>query len=195
MKSPHEIEIKLKVKDPRALKRRLKECGLVVVERRHFESNTVFDFRDSHLRKARSLLRLRDKGSHHVLTFKGPAHASNSYKIRPEIEMEVADGETLQRILQSVGLRSTFRYEKYRTAYAEKDRRRTAHTPLLLFDETPVGYYIELEGPGKWIDRMARRLGYGKQYYIKSSYGALYRKQCRKNGVKPKDMIFGRSKS
>jgi len=59
--------------------------------------------------------------------------------------------------------------------------------PLLVFDETPIGPYIELEGPWAWIDRKARRLGYQKADYIKASYAALYRKQCREEGdTKPK---------
>jgi adenylate cyclase, class 2 len=192
---PHEIEIKLKVDDPLALKKKLRECGFVVVERRHFESNLVFDFRNSRLRNSRSLLRLRDKGNRHILTFKGPPHPSDSYKIRPEIEMEIRDGETLQQVLKALGLRPAFRYEKYRTIYAEKGRRKTPDMPLLVFDETPIGPYIELEGPWGWIDRKAMRLGYRKADYIKASYAALYRKQCRRNGVKPKDMVFPRNKS
>lgn len=195
MKSPHEIEIKLRVEDPRALKQRIRKCGFVVFDRRHFESNIVFDFRNLHLRRARSLLRLRNKGNRHILTFKGPPRASESYKIRPEIEMEVKNGDTLLQILKAIGLRSAFRYEKYRTIYAEKSRRRTDDMPLLVYDETPIGPYIELEGPEKWIDRMARRLGYQKEDYIKSSYAALYRRQCRRNASKPKDMIFPPDKS
>lgn len=190
MNSPREIEIKLKVEDPHVLKQRIKECGFVVVERRHFESNIVFDYRDLRLRKSRSLLRLRTKGNRHILTFKGPPHASDSYKIRNEIEMEVKDGETLQRILEALGLRSTFRYEKYRTAYAEKGRRKSAETSLLVYDETPIGPYIELEGREKWIDQKARHLGYEKQEYITASYATLYQKQCRRDGIKPKDMVF-----
>lgn len=192
---PHEIEIKLKVDDPRAFRKKLKECGFAVVERRHFESNLVFDFRNSRLRRSRSLLRLRMTRSHHILTFKGPPHPSDSYKIRPEIEMEVCDAGTLQYILKSLGLRPIFRYEKYRTIFAERGRRRTAGTPVVALDETPIGPYIELEGPGRWIDRKAMRLGYRKQDYIKASYAALYRKQCRRCGVRPEDMVFLRHKS
>src|SRR5574337_976041 len=192
---PREIEIKLKVEDPRALRKKLKECGFVVVERRHFESNLVFDFRNSHLRNSCSLLRLRNKGNRHILTFKGPPHPSDSYKIRPEIEMSIPDSEALQQILKALGLRSTFRYEKYRTIYAEKGRRRTAGMPLLVFDETPIGSYIELEGPSGWIDRKALRLGYRKADYIKETYAALYWKQCRRTGVKPKNMVFPGNKS
>lgn len=187
---PHEIEIKLKVDDLGAMRKKLKECGFEVVERRHFESNVVLDFRDSRLRRSRSLLRLRKKGNQRILTFKGPPRPSGSYKIRPEIEAEVCDAESLQGILKALGLRPTFRYEKYRTIFAERGRRRTAGMPVVAFDETPVGTYIELEGPGEWIDRKALRLGFGKQDYIKESYAALYLKHCRRNRSKANDMVF-----
>ena len=195
MKSPCEIEIKLKVEDPRALKHRLKECGFVVVERRHFESNIVFDFRDSRLRRSRSLLRLRTEGSRHLLTFKGPPQASDSYKIRTEIETEVEDEGAAQLVFEALGLRSNFRYEKYRTAYAEKGQRKSAGQPQLVYDETPIGHYVELEGSEKWIDRVARRLGYEKHDYITASYAALHQDYCRKNGIKAGDMIFSKNNS
>ncbi|HEX5412325.1 MAG TPA: class IV adenylate cyclase [Terriglobia bacterium] len=187
---PHEIEIKLKVEDPRTMRKKLKECGFVVIERRHFESNVVFDFRNSRLRRSRSLLRLRSEGNRLILTFKGPPRPSDSYKVRPEIEMEFSDAKALQRIFKGLGLHPAFRYEKYRTIFAEKDRRRTADMPVLAFDETPIGPYIELEGPERWIDRKALRLGHRRKDYIKESYAALYWKQCRRNGLNPKDMVF-----
>lgn len=190
MKSPREIEIKLKVEEPRILKRRLKECGFVVVSRRHFESNIILDFRDSRLRRSHSLLRLRTEGERHLMTFKGPPQASDSYKIRTEIETEVEDEEAAQQIFESLGLRPNFRYEKYRTAYAERKQRKGAGHPLLVFDETPVGHYVELEGPEKWIDRVARRLGYDKRDYVTSSYAALYHDYCRRKGIKAGDMVF-----
>lgn len=195
MKSPHEIEIKLRVEDPRALKRRLAECGFVVVGRRHFESNVVFDFRNSRLRRSRSLLRLRTEGSRHLLTFKGPPQASGSYKIRPEIETEVKDETAARQVLEALGLHSCFRYEKYRTAYAEKKLRKSVDQPQLLYDETPIGQYVELEGPEEWIDRVARRLGYEKADYITASYAALHQDCCRKRGSKAGHMLFARNKS
>lgn len=190
MKSPREIEIKLKVASPCDMKQRLKECGFVVVRRRHFESNTIFDFRDLRLRHSRSLLRLRKEGDRHLLTFKGAPHASDSYKIRTEIETEVEDEGAVQQILEGLGLNPVFRYEKYRTVYAEKDRRKVKGGPILVFDETPIGRYIELEGPARWIDRAARRLGYQKRDYITASYAALYQEHCRENGLKTGDMVF-----
>jgi len=190
MKSPREIEIKLKVASPRAMKQRLKQCAFVVVSRRHFESNIVFDFGDLRLRRSRSLLRLRTEGNRHLLTFKGPPHPSDSYKIRTEIETQVEDASTFQQILEALGLCPVFRYEKYRTAYAEKERRKVKGAPSLVFDETPIGPYIELEGPARGIDRAARRLGFQKRDYITASYASLYLDYCRKNRIKPGNMVF-----
>lgn len=190
MKSPCEIEIKLKVEGPPALKKRLKEYGFGVISRRHFESNIVFDFSDLRLRRSRSLLRLRKEGKRYLLTYKGPPHGSGSYKIRTEIETQVEDEGAFQKILKGLGLHPVFRYEKYRTAYAEGGRRKAEGTPQLVYDETPIGHFIELEGPARWIDGVARRLGYQKRDYITASYAALYHEHCRTNRIKAGDMIF-----
>jgi len=192
MNSPRETEIKLKVEDPLALRRKIKDCGFVVVRRRHFESNIVFDFSDLRLRRSRSLLRLRTEGSRHILTYKGPPHASGSYKIRTEIETQVEDEGAFRRILEGLGLQPVFRYEKYRTAYAEAGQPKgQGHSgPMLVFDETPIGLYIELEGPARWIDGAARRLGFKKLDYITASYDSLYQDYCRENGIKAGNMVF-----
>jgi adenylate cyclase, class 2 len=195
MKSPREIEVKLKVDNPRALKRRLTEAGFGVVVRRHFEGNVVYDFRDSRLRRSRSLLRLRTEENRYILTFKSPLHASQNYKIRTELETVIKDAATMERILGVLGLRPIFRYEKYRTAYAEKDQPGPKGKALLVYDETPIGFYIELEGPARWIDRTAHRLGFGKRDYITASYAELYQNYCRLEGIKAGNMVFSGHKS
>lgn len=186
MKLPYEVEVKLRVEAPAALKRRLKELEFGVAARRHFETNVVFDFADLRLRKARSLLRLRWEGRQCIVTFKGTPRPSASYKIRREIETEVEEGISVQRIFEALGLRAVFRYEKYRTAYARQDRK----GPVLLYDETPVGNFVELEGPRKWIDRLANQLGYRRKDYITVSYATLYQEHCREKGIRPRDMVF-----
>ena len=190
MKHPYEIEVKLKVFAPATLKRRLKELDFRVAERRHFEANVVFDFHDLRLRKARLLLRLRTEGRRHIVTYKGTPRPSARYKIRREIETEVENGPLLRNIFEALGLRRVFRYEKYRTAYAEKSRSRGAGSPALLYDETPIGNYLELEGARKWIDKVARKLGYTNQDYITASYATLYQEHCRERGVRPGNMVF-----
>ena len=115
MNASKEIEIKLEVRDPRALKRRLAELGFHRVKARHFESNRLLDFPNLRLRKAQCLLRLRFADGKCLLTFKGAPARSRHYKVRTELETEVENGEGLREILERAGLCEVFRYDKYRT--------------------------------------------------------------------------------
>lgn len=190
MKQRHETEIKLAVRNSRQIRRRLADLGFRLVRARHFESNYLFDFPNQRLRKARCLLRLRFAEGEGLLTFKGAPAGSRDYKIRPEIETTFDDGHPLREILHNLGLREVFCYEKYRSVYAPRGKRQVKDTPHLLLDETPVGNFLELEGPQRWIDEMARQLGYSRKDYITESYAALYRQKCLREGKKPGDMIF-----
>jgi adenylate cyclase class 2 len=79
-----------------------------------------------------------------------------------------------------------FRYEKFRTTYA-LTRLRSLKIEL---DETPIGTFLELEGPIAAIDRAARLLGYSRSDYITATYGSLYLAGCRRRARKPGDMVF-----
>ena len=195
MNRQHETEVKLEVRKPGALKRRLRQLGFRCIAPRHFESNALFDFPDLRLWKGRSLLRLRLAGKRWVLTFKGAPVESRGYKVRREIETEIEAGDRMKEVLEGLGLRAAFRYEKYRTAYARGAGARNAGEPLLLYDETPIGNYVELEGPRRWIDAIAQQLGYGRADYITASYGSLYRQKCQERGEAPGDMLFPGHKS
>jgi adenylate cyclase class 2 len=195
MKHRHETEIKLPVKNLRAAKRRLKDLGFVEVTPRRFESNHLFDFEDEHLRQARCLLRLRFVGRQGVLTYKGTPLSARRYKIRREIETGLEDGHALREILESLELRETFYYEKYRTTFAPRGKSRVSEATVAVLDETPIGNFLELEGPERWIDETARQLGYKPEDYITRSYVTLYRRWCEQRGIKPKAMFFSVRKS
>lgn len=193
MRRRHETEIKLEVRNPRVLKQRLADLGFRVIQPRHFESNALFDFPDLQLWKAHCLLRLRLAGRLWTLTFKGTPLQSREYKVRREIETEIQDGPVLREVLEALGLSETFRYEKYRTVFAPTGRGGRAAAAHLVFDETPIGNFLELEGSRRWIDQIARQLGYGRLDYITASYGSLYRAKCLERGEKPKNMLFHKS--
>jgi adenylate cyclase class 2 len=195
MSRHHETEVKLEVRNPRALRRRLREAGFRAIQSRHFESNVLFDFPDLRLWKARCLLRLRLADKHWTLTFKGAPLPSRRYKIRKEIDVRVEDGALLREVFETLGLREAFRYEKCRTVYAREAGGCKAEGRLLVYDETPIGNYLELEGPQRWIDQIARQLGYGPEDYITASYASLYRQKCRERGEKPGNMVFAGRKS
>jgi adenylate cyclase class 2 len=84
-----------------------------------------------------------------------------------------------------IGLRSKFRYEKYRTTF----RLRALHVDL---DETPVGVFLELEGSPAAIDRAARDLGFTPKDYIRATYYALYAAERRRKGRLVRNMLFSR---
>jgi adenylate cyclase class 2 len=44
----------------------------------------------------------------------------------------------------------------------------------VVLDETPVGTYLEIEGPLETIHRAARALGRGPEDYLTDSYAALF---------------------
>jgi len=194
MKHHRETEIKLPAGDWGALRKGLSRLGFKVLKPRHFERNWLFDFGDLRLRRSQSLLRLRLAGGAACLTFKGPPLPSARHKIRREIETHVEDGALLFEILKSLGLKPVFIYEKYRTVYSERGNAGPG-LPQVAYDQTPVGDYLELEGPGKWIDQVASGLGYSPRDYITSSYVALYLEKCRTEGQKPSNMVFGRGRS
>ncbi|MBZ5562613.1 MAG: class IV adenylate cyclase [Acidobacteriia bacterium] len=187
MKHGHEREIKLAVRDLKVLQRRLRELGFRTIRPRHFERNLLFDFADQRLRKARCLLRLRWEGRRCLLTFKGAPVRSRAYKIRPEMETAVANGRKLQASLECLGMRNTFYYEKYRTTLTPGGKK---EGPEVVLDETPIGNYLELEGPAGWIDGTAKLLGYSRKDYITSSYAALYYAKRRAEGRRPENMVF-----
>jgi len=195
MKERLETEIKLPVRDPRALQRHFRELGFRRVKARYLERNHLFDFPDQRLRKARCLLRLRFEGGQAVLTYKGAPIRSDPHKVRREAEILISDGPCAREILETLGLRETFFYEKYRTVYASKGRQKATVSSYLAYDETPVGNYLELEGSPRWIDQVARRLGYSRRAYVTRSYLALYFQKCAELGREPANMVFPGRKS
>jgi adenylate cyclase class 2 len=179
-----ETEIKLAVPDERTARRMLGAAGFRVSRRRVFEANTIFDTPELSLRGRRTLLRLREAGGVATITYKG-APLPSRHKSREEIETELAGPRAMRSILERLGFRAVWRYEKYRTEY------RLEHgAGMATLDQTPIGVYLELEGSPRWIDRMAGVLGFARQDYITASYSGLYLDDCQRRGVEPGDMVF-----
>ena len=133
------------------------------------ESNALYDLPGQTLRKRGELLRLRKYGTAWLLTHKARSTVGR-HKTRVETQTAIADGEQLEKILLALGYVPSFRYEKFRTTYTLPGIRGLK----IELDETPVGIFLELEGPPQAIDRAARLLGYARKDYLKATYGALY---------------------
>ncbi len=211
-----EIEIKLAIADGKKLARGLKRLGAKPKDAkcaRVHEMNLLFDTPDGGLAKHGQLLRIRVEtpangkkaargkaGGRTLLTFKSPPEelaigdvrpaGDRRYKVREEIETELVDGATVQRIFEGLGLRGWFRYEKYRTTYVLPGRLAWAKGLLIEVDETPIGTFVELEGPGEAIDRAAKELGYSARDYVVKNYLVLYLDECKRAGKQPTHMLF-----
>jgi len=216
---PHETEIKLRIKDKAALLRRLKKLRAKAVNPgsgRVHEMNVIFDTPPGDLGKRGQLLRIRTEtpeptGKRSMgtgakgpkqrirLTMKlpvdgqvgsRPPEPQPRHKVRQELELEVTDAGTLGRIFGALGMKGWFRYEKYRTAFRLPASSAWAKGLLIELDETPIGLFVELEGPPSAIDRAAAELGFAKHDYIVENYLSLYVKACRAAGEQPGDMLF-----
>ncbi len=182
MVSPKEIEIKFRVEDVRALTRKLRLAGFRLITRRTHEMNTLYDLPGQPLRRRGELLRLRKYGTEWVLTHKSKGRAGR-HKTRVELETEVSDGPRMDAILHALGYRPTFRYEKFRAEWGDG----TGH---VVVDETPIGNFGEIEGPGRWIDRVAKQLRVEPKNYITDTYAGLFFSWKRRMRSPANEMTF-----
>ena len=211
-----ETEIKLRISNVPAFHRALKRIGARLAgpgTSKVHERNVIFDTPQGGLAKHGQLLRIRTETpevrgkpkttgpqQRVVLTFKQPmvqpagaetgSASSGSYKVRDEIEVEVAEGGNLTRIFEGLGMSGWFRYEKCRTTFRLPASKAWALGLLIELDETPIGTFVELEGPAGAIDRAAAELGFSKHDYLSKNYLRLYMEECRRKGVQPTHMVF-----
>jgi len=186
-----ETEIKLlwqgSAVDARAL---IESRGYTLSSPRTLEADQLFDLSSGALQQSDRILRLRrtssaEEGQHAVVTYKGYA-SREVYKSREEIEFDVSDPDAFALVLERLGYQPGFRYEKYRTkfkAYGEPG--------LITIDETPIGVYLELEGPQAWIDSTAAHLGFPPARFLTASYAGLYREHLEQHPDAPPNMAFG----
>src|SRR6266446_1913605 len=148
-----EIEVKFRVADLRGLARKLRAAGFRVTTRRSHEMNTLYDLPGEVLRARKELLRLRKYGLVWTLTHKA-GKQTERHSSREELETAVTDGKNMDLILRALGYAPSFRYEKFRAEWTDGKGQ-------VVVDETPIANFCEIEGPPRWIDQTARKLGVG----------------------------------
>jgi len=181
--SRNEVEIKLRVASARDAVDRIEKLGAVLHHPREFEDNLVYDLPSRMLRKSKQLLRLRRKGPAVTLTFKSKAPGEHRHKVYVEHETRVEDGDELRCILDALGYSPWYRYQKYRSIYRLEELE-------IAVDETPIGCYVELEGEPDAIDRVAGRLGFTADDYVRATYHELHEADAIARGVPLGDMVF-----
>jgi adenylate cyclase class 2 len=159
-----EVKIRVRADEARAL---LARAGAALAAPRVFEDNLLFDDEAGRVRAAGGVLRLRRLPEVGVLTFKGPRRLEDGVKSREEIETTVGSADTLQVMLERLGFRPVFRYQKYRETWSLLGQ-------TVVVDETPIGEFVEIEGEAAGIHRAAEALGFAREDYLTDSYVALF---------------------
>lgn len=181
--SIQEVEIKLRFESAQQARERLSVLEPTEVVARTFEDNVLYEDPGRSLKPSGRLLRIRRWGSRNLLTFKRKVAGEHRHKVREEIETEVDDADALERLFRGLNFEPVYRYQKYRTLY------RAGRLDICL-DETPVGCFVELEGPAEAIDDAAAKLGFGPGDYVRSTYRELHEETAAANGIPVGDMVF-----
>ncbi len=171
-----EREIKFRVTDFESIKKRLEGIGGSFVDK-YFEENIVFDDYDNSLRVKRILLRLRKKGDKNILCLKCPGKyiSSEDIKVLEEYETEIGHRENFIIILDKLGFKISFKYEKIREVWKSGEI-------FICLDILPFGDYVEIEGKGDLMD-FALKLGLDIRLATTKTYHELNSEIRQKKGL------------
>lgn len=182
---PVETELKIPIGDLAGVRARLEACGAQQIHPAQRETNVLLDSPTGDVTAAGRVLRLRRIGDRCTLTLKGPATFTGNIKSREELEIEVSDLEALAAILARLGFGPVRRYEKDRESWR-------AGGVTVTLDHTPMGDFVELEGPTDQLGPTAAELALDVDSAVRGSYPDLwlsFRDQHPELDL-PNDMVF-----
>jgi adenylate cyclase class 2 len=113
-----------------------------------------------------------------VVTFKGKTIRSK-LKVRPEIEYEAIDPNSVRKVFEALGYEKSFSFEKRRDSHLFRNC-------VVEIDEVPgLGFFIEIEGKTVTeIEIVRNKLGLDDLKCIKDGYPSLLAKFHKKKKIK-----------
>ena len=175
-----EREVKLAFDSPEQARAAITAARATLLRSRRLQHDVLFDTADQQLRQRGCALRIRFEDGAGVATFKGPV-MPGAMKLREEHESKVDDPGALRRVLEGLGYRPWFIYEKFREEYALPE-------VVAAIDETPVGTFVELEGTEPAILVATQLIGRTPADFILASYRTLFLERRAESGTN--DMVF-----
>ncbi len=175
-----EIEVKFRIDDPGKIIGKLEQLGAKKIDE-GFERNIKFDDGSGRF-KAGLLLRLRSYAGRADITYKKKLPSERFMK-REEVILNIDSFERGKKMLEAVGFKPYFRYEKKRQTWEYND-------VGILVDTVVIGNFIEIEGTEEKIAETAGRLGLDMKDAVPISYGELFAEHCRSKGMSLQDMVF-----
>ncbi len=190
-----ETEVKVRVENLDGFLQKLEVLSPWVLTERHFEDNFILDDSSRSLASRRSLIRVRLTSRGSWLTFKGPPDPSGLFKRREELESVLGDGRNVIAIFRRIGLRVSFRYQKYRREFKVVTGPAPGDEIHVALDETPIGIFAELEGSEAGIKKAARKLAISQNRFLRDSYASLYFQYCAERHQPARHMTFSSARS
>ncbi|UCE99790.1 MAG: class IV adenylate cyclase [Planctomycetota bacterium] len=182
-----EIEAKLKVDSLQQIKNRLTEPGAKFLEEQ-LQTDSYFDDASDTLKNSDRALRLRRLSVEGVekvfLTYKG-AKEKDNLKKRQELEIEINDAESAEKLLAALGFDKALVLQKKRQLWLlGKCRVALDHLPLL-------GDFVEIEGPdNEKIADVQRSLQLENVPHIPQSYASLIEEKLCQLGQNKKEVLL-----
>ena len=170
-----EIEVKLKVDSLLEAEQKLAELGAEFLAEQS-QTDYFFDDANAALTSTDRCLRLRRQSvagsDRFFLTYKGAKEKSN-FKKRQEIEVEIIEADSAQKLLSALGYEKVLVVEKKRRLWQLGG----CHVAL---DQLPLlGDFVEIEGPNEnAITDVQQNLGLANLSHIAKSYAQLTREKC-----------------
>lgn len=178
-----ELEVKFYIADLPALKEKITSLSAQVIQPRTLETNLRFDTSAGDLAKSCQVLRLRKYGDNRI-TYKGASETVDGVRVRKEIECEVNSFDDARDLIESLGFRVSFIYEKMRTTY-------DLNGVTITLDEMPYGDFTEIEGPDtECIKQTSHLLGLNWDNRVPRSYAMLFVQLGRILRFKFRDLTF-----
>ncbi len=175
-----EIEAKLKVDSLPEVERKLAELG-ADFQAEQLQTDFLFDDAEATLTTTDQCLRLRrqlvDNSERFFLTYKGAKEKSN-FKKRQEIEIEIVEAQSTQKLLSALGYGQVLVVEKKRRLWQ-------CGQCLVALDQLPLlGDFVEIEGPNnEEIADVQNRLGLSELSHIEKSYAQLTKEEQERRGI------------
>ncbi len=182
-----EIEAKLKVDSLQEVERKLGRVNAEFLGEQ-LQADTYFDNADGSLKSSDRALRLRRQRAgqkeNTFLSYKG-AKEKNDFKKRKEIEIEVGDGDLVEKLFSELGYEKALVFEKRRRIWQLNDC-------VVCLDELPLlGSFVEIEGPdGESIVGVQKDLGLSDLPHILESYACLMQQKLHQIGKEQRQVFL-----
>jgi adenylate cyclase class 2 len=182
-----EIEAKLKVDSLQEIAGKLTELSAEFLKEQA-QIDYYFDDADRALTMADKCLRLRrqrtGENEKFFLTCKGERE-EDAFKKRQEIEIEIVDGDSVQKLLSAIGYEKILVFEKRRQVWRFSGC-------VVALDELPLlGSFVEIEGPDdEKITDAQRELGLSDLPHIRKSYASLMAGKLDQLGKEESEVFF-----